>query len=414
MLRKRKKGGECAGGEFVMLLEECLNKVMEASPEIRAVSDYIYRHPEIALQEYKAVEKQCALLKKWDFSIRRRVGGLDTAFCASRTTGKAPADSKTGKKRPKFCFLSEYDALPGLGHGCGHHLICASALAAARAASELMEEKGMDAEVLLMGTPAEEGKGGKVILVREGGFQGIDACLISHPYDVSSMDDGALSVTHCRVIFHGVASHAAMAPEKGVNALNAMIQFFNGLALWRQCLPENTRVHGIITNGGAAANVIPDCTEALIYVRAPDNETQEKMERHFREIAEGAAFSTGTTVELINESGYRAIRWNRSFNEEYAACWEKMGETIRHAKGCEGRASTDFGDVSQIMPGANLHFGICAEAGVPLHCVEFREAAGTDFAFSQAMKTGAAMAAICIRYCSDPGFRASVDGDFRQ
>lgn len=386
------------------MIQHLLDVIETVRPAIRELSDYLHDHPEIGFQEFEAAKRQCNLLESWGFQVTRGVAGLETAFEAVRKFGSGNG--------ARFCILSEYDALKGMGHACGHNLICASAMAAGYAASRALEKAGIQGELCVMGTPAEEGKGGKVIMTEQGVFDRFHASIISHPYDLSSMDDGALSINHWRVAFHGVASHAGMAPEKGINALNAMIHFFNGIALWRQQLPENSRVHGIISKGGEAANIIPAYAESLFYVRAPDCELQAEMNRQFRAIAEAAALATGTTLECESDHGYQAIRFNRPLNEEYAASWLELGESIRRVNGSEGRGSTDFGNVSQMMPGANLHFGICGKEGVPLHSIEFREAAKTQFAFDQAMKTGAVMAGIACRYLSDEDFRNQVNDAF--
>lgn len=382
------------------MMKEYMNLLKEVADSIRTVSDHIYNNPELGFEEFSAVEKQCALLENWGFALTHEVADLKTAF---------RADKKYGTGGPKFCIISEYDALPGMGHACGHNLICASALAAVYLADKMLSKKEIACELTLMGTPAEEAKGGKVLMVERGVFEGFDACMLAHPYDISSMDDGALSISHCRVIYHGHAAHAALAPEKGVNALDAMLQLFNGVALWRQRLPENSRIHGIITHGGTAPNIIPDYTEANYCIRAGDTQMQKEMDSRFREIAEGAALATGTTMELITDSEYKAVIFNMPLNEEYAKGMEEMGDVVRHTTGKEGRISTDFGNVTQLMPGAHVHFGICKNKRVPLHSNEFREAAGSSYAFMQALKAASAMARICVRYCSDKTFRKAVD-----
>lgn len=379
--------------------------VSEVSHEIRDISDFIHKNPEIGFEEYKASAIQTAFLKRHGFEVSSPQGGLDTAF-------KAVWESGYSADPIRFCFMSEYDALQGLGHACGHNLICAAALAAVYVAKKELESRGIDAALYLMGTPGEEGKGGKVKMIEGGSFKDIEAGLICHPYDVTSMDIGCLSLSRYTVTFQGRAAHASMGPEKGINALDAMIQLFNGIALWRQQLPESSRVHGIITHGGDAANIIPDRTEAFFYVRANNTQTRKMMESRFEDIARGAAAATGCTVDIKWVSSYKSSVFNSPFNAEYSERWKYFGANVEKATGTEARLSSDFGDVSQLFPSANLFFGITASPEIPLHSIEFREAAASDYAFEQAMRTAAIMASMCVKYYTDHDFRDHVLADF--
>ncbi len=367
--------------------------------ELAELAHFLYTHPEVSMKEFQAAERQTALLKQHGWNVTGNIAGLPTAYTAEWKLGSGNS--------PVFGFFAEYDAL-SIGHACGHHLICVSALAAAACAAHQLSAMPVDGKIILFGTPAEEGAGGKVIMRNAGVFEGVDAGVISHPYDITSTDDGAYSVVHYSITFHGKSSHAGMAPHLGINALDAMILFFNGIALCRQQLPEGTRIHGIITKGGDMPNVIPEETKAQIYVRADTLEKTGLLGRRMTEIAQGAALQTGCTAECTVDSAYDPCIINPPLNEAYAAFMEARGEPVRRAAGNEGRASTDFGNVSQIMPGANLHFGICREPGIPLHSAEFRDAAGTDYAFQQAMLCGEAMAHIAVRYFTEESFRNEV------
>jgi len=373
--------------------------------EIHAVSAFIHDHPELALNEFQAQEKLSEWLKGKGFQVDLGIGGLQTSFHAKKITGSG--------KGPHFGFLAEYDALPEIGHACGHNLICSAALAAGELAARFLQKNNIPAVISVFGTPGEETRCGKVTMLKNGTFDSLDAVLACHPYDMDSTDMGALSVSRYKVRFHGKASHAGSAPELGINALDAMIAFFSAVGLWRQQMPDSVRVHGIILNGGTAVNIIPDLTEAYMYVRSPNTKIQERMNQRFAEIVQGAALSTGCTSEIELVSSSNSILLNRPLNQEYAACQENIGTRIHRANGTEWHASTDFGDVSQIKPGANLLFRIC-EPGTPLHSVKFQQAAGTDFAFSQAMKCAVCMAQTGIRYITDDDFREKVNNDFHQ
>ncbi len=386
-------------------LAQFASALKKAEHDLSTLSKFIHSNPELGLEEWRAASMQVAILKNWGFKVEVPVAGLPTAFKAV-----------WGKGRPCFCFMAEYDALPGIGHACGHNLIASSGLGAAYAAKAVMEANGIEGSIVLMGTPGEEGKGGKVDMVEKGAFDGVDACLISHPYDRSSVDDCCLAVSRYTCTFRGVAAHASQAPEQGINALDAVIQLFNMVNAWRQSLPEPCRVHGIITKGGDAANIIPDLAEAFFYIRAADEETHGEMERRFARIAEAAAFASGARLDLSRgESAYKASVYNRPLNEAYLEAGNEAGLDVHDLPPYSGRISSDFGDVSQIMPGANIHFGIVERwtREVPLHSTEFREAAATPYAFSQAMKAAAAMARIGVRYIADPGFKAAVDSAYK-
>ncbi len=372
---------------------------------LRAIAEDIYKNPELGFHEFHASELQKTLLKEWGFSITENISGLPTSFVAEKHFG-------TGDD-PSFGLFTEFDALPELGHACGHHLICVSGLAAAYLTMRRMEEAKASGKLVLFGTPGEERLGGKVQMETSGVFGQVEAAVISHPYDVYSTDDGAYSVSRFRVKYHGRASHAAMAPQLGINALDAVILLFNGIGLWRQQMNELSRVHGIIVKGGDFPNIIPAETEAFFYLRAPDVKTGIEMENRFRGIVAGAAEQTGCTYDCVLESAYAPCKINVPLNKAYADILESQGISVIRAKGTEGRGSTDFGNVSQILPGANLHFGICKEAGTPLHSVAFREAAGKPEAFEQAMVCGNAMSLIAFRYLTDAGFRNEVQADFQ-
>lgn len=373
---------------------------------LRDLSEFIYSNPELGLHEFKAASAQKKLLREWGFAVQENTGGLETAFRAEMSFG-------TGKG-PKFAFFTEYDALRNFGHACGHNLITACGMAAARIACLKLREAGADGTLVLFGSPGEEQCAGKVIMRAAGVFDDIDAALAAHPFDISSMDDGTYGVRDMVVKFHGKASHAGMAPQLGINALDAMILFFNGIGAWRQQMPEATRVHGIITNGGSAANIIPDETSAFFYLRSRRLDEMDLMEKRFREIVAGAALQTGCTFDCDCVSAYEPCRINQPLNAAFAEAFEASGEPVRHADGSEGRISTDFGDVSQIVPGAHVHFGICLpeEKGMPLHSEAFRTAAGREYGFQQAVKCASAMADVCVKYFSDPAFRDAVKADF--
>lgn len=369
--------------------------------EIKNIADTIFRNPETAFNEKKACSLQVDFLRKAGFEVENPAGGLDTAFKAS-----------SGKGGPAFCFMSEYDALEEKGHACGHHLISAAALAAGCAVADVIRENNVPGTVVVMGTPAEEGKGGKVKMLANGAFSGIDAALISHPFYKTVTESKWLAVSRFTVSFKGRSSHAGAAPQLGINALDAMTLFFNGINAWRQHIPEGCRVHGIIIDGGKIPNAIPDYTEAFFYIRAADEKTRDEMVLRFRKIAEGASLMTGAQDEVVEQPcSYSSNIYNKVFDDEYFRLASEAGLSPQ-APDTKDRASSDFANVSQIMPCINLMYGITGGREYPLHSDDFRMAAGSPEAFEKAMTVAGIMAEIAVKYISDASFRNAVNQDF--
>lgn len=384
------------------MLKSISDAVSEHREEIKGLSGKIHSTPELGFEEEKACKWQIEALKKWGFKVESPISGLKTAYRAIYGSGT-----------PAICFMSEYDALAGLGHACGHNLIMTNALTAGLAVKKLMRKEKLKGRVIIMGTPAEEGKGGKEIMIREKAFKGIDMVLTSHPYDKTSTDPGWISLSGFTVEFRGLAAHASAAPEQGINALDAVNLLFSGVNAWRQQLPEAARIHGIIRKGGELTNVIPEHTECEFYLRADTECLSKKIEERFRRIVAGAAMMTDTKYQIKpSRITYKCSVLNKALNDEFFKVAEEAGLAPEYKLG-GGRGSTDFGNVSQIIPGASFFFAI-APAPCPLHSIEFQKAAGTAKAFEQAFKTGQAMAAIGLKFMKDKKFRDRVKKDFRK
>lgn len=376
---------------------------------LKKISRFIHDHPETGFQEFQAVATLQKYLKGQGFSIREKTGGVDTAFMGYY------ASTNADESTPLFGFIGEYDALAGLGHGCGHNLIAVSALAALLAAREILEKSGVPFRICYLGTPAEETLGGKVKMAAGGAFEGVSASLEAHPLHKTITDPGALSVVRCKVIFHGKAAHAAICPEKGINALDAVCDFVCKVRDWRPQLGERERVHGIITKGGDAPNIIPDHTEAFYYVRAANERDIAPLKKHLIELAEASAKAAGCTCEIQWVSAYKGMVFNKALNEALLPVWKDLtGEELVMGNGTEGRGSSDTGDVSYLMPCAQYYFGVTGGNFCALHTAEFRDAAGTDIAFEQTLKIGMAMAEVCAKYFTDSAFRSKVHSDWKQ
>ncbi|MEA4863473.1 MAG: M20 family metallopeptidase [Victivallaceae bacterium] len=382
------------------LLETIVAAVEKERERLVTISQQILARPELGHEEKFASKLQMDYLAANGFEVTANFGGLATAFTAKAGTGK-----------PKIAVFSEYDALPQLGHACGHHLITLSALAAAVGIKAVLEKFGLEGTVELVGSPAEEALGGKVDLIRAGVLDDIDFALITHPFDATNTDPGDLAVGRYDVIYHGKAAHAAVSPELGINALDAQVLLLNAVALWRQQLPSTSRVHGTITNGGGLPNVIPEYTSSFFYVRSVDNRVQKAMEQRFEDIAKGAALMTGCRLELNKyPNSYAANKDVPELDELSRECAEaagfKLSPIIR-------KISTDFADVTLRAPGVNLFFDVVGDGSeVSLHSEKFLEYAGKPFAFDQALRAGSATALCAARLFTEPELRNKVRAGF--
>lgn len=312
------------------------------------LSEQLHAHPETAWEEHRSARWVAETLEESGFEVTPAYLGLETAFLA--TYGSGPF---------RLGLCAEYDALPGLGHACGHNLISAITVGAARALAPLADAAGLTIEVY--GTPAEEGGGGKIELLDRGAFAGLDLAMMAHPAPVDVATAEPFAVSHSHVSYRGKAAHAAAYPEQGVNAADAFTVAQVALGLLRQQLPHSVRVHGVMTNGGEAPNAIPAHTEGRWYVRAESLDelvgTEEKVWRCF----EAGALATGCTVEITPESKpYAEFRTNREALRSYVDNAERLGRTFDNASPARrmNRASTDMGNVSQVVPAIHPYIGI--------------------------------------------------------
>lgn len=344
------------------------------------MSDYIYNNPELGNEEYKAVEALTKFLKEHNFKIESPIADMDTAF-------KATFDS--GKPGMTIGYLCEYDALPKIGHGCGHNMIGVMSAGAGVALSKVLHEIG--GKVIVYGTPAEETNGGKVILAEAGVFDELDAAMIVHPDGETRASGSSSALYPIRFIYKGKTAHAASCPEKGINALNSVIQLFNGIDALRQHVTPDVRMHGIITKGGVAANIVPDEAIADFYFRASTKERVTEVVEKVKKIAEGAALMTGATLEMERyELPYDDLNTNEALSEMFNNNLRELGITdIKEAKATGG--SSDIGNVSYVAPTIHPYIGItdCPMVG---HSVEMAKATTTSKAHDRLLIAALAMA----------------------
>lgn len=362
--------------------------------DLIVLSRAIHSVPELAYQERQAVGNIATLLKRHGHDVELRLGGLETAFRA-----------RVGPKGPSVALLAEYDALPEIGHACGHNLIAMSNVGAFLLAAQ--RAKDLQVGVELIGTPAEESGGGKIDLIDAGVFRQSVAVLSSHPGGHTwQLGGSSLGIVGKLVRFHGVASHAAYSPEKGRNALSAAVRLFLAVDGWRQHLPANTRVHGIITKGGAASNIIPDLAECDFGLRAETMDVLDMMVETFAQMVEGAAMQTGTRAEIDNKMRlYAPVKPNTKIGDLLIA--ELDDRKIEVERGVLTLASTDFGNVSQVAPADYIGFPV-STTPISGHSHVMRDASVTDLAHRNAMITAEVLATVAVRIATDAEVRAGL------
>jgi amidohydrolase len=322
-------------------------EVDRLEPELREISQDLFDHPELKHEEVRAAKRLSDALREGGFDVELGVAGMATAIRAVHPAiGEGPA----------VAILGEYDALPDIGHACGHNLIAAGGLGAALSVGAIKSE--LPGRLLFYGTPAEEGGGGKVTMVDAGLFEGVDAAMMFHPAGYTVVGRGSLAITEVKIAFHGKPAHASASPEKGINALDAVIQTFNGVNALRQHIKDGARIHGIISHGGVKPNIVPEYAAAEFYVRAPETQYRDELLVKVRRCAEGAAAATGARLEF-SEVGhaYKAMKPNRPLFEAYVGNLEALGWQLDEPDPAMG--STDMGDVTQVVPGMHPYMAIC-------------------------------------------------------
>jgi amidohydrolase len=373
--------------------------------EWKAIALRIHDNPELGLKEEKASTWLTEALTRRGFTVQRNVGKMRTAF-----VGRATPDARK-TSGPSIAFLAEYDALPGLGHACSHNLIgvaaCLGALGAAHATAGR-------AQIQVVGCPAEEFYGGKARLLEHGVFRGVDAALMAHGYYLNLGQRPAIGRASVIFEFFGTPAHASTVPERGVNALDAMIQAFNNIAMLRQQVRSEARIHGIITHGGKAANIIPDYTRAEFYVRSRDTTYVRELEKKVTACARAAATATGTRLKVSSE-GYTflPIRPNDVLARTYEDSLRRLGQTVDALPPEAGYGSTDFGNVSQAVPALHGYFRI-VDTELRPHSTEFGAACRTPRALDGMVTAAKAMALTACALVNDPALLQSARDEWQE
>ena len=380
------------------------NAAIEAAKqELFDLSVDVHNHPELNYQEFYSSAALAGFLEKHNLHVERGIGGVETAFRAT-----IPGGSGDG---PTIAILAEYDALPEIGHGCGHNLIAMAAMGAGLGLKA--NAGGLPGRIMVIGTPAEEGGGGKIRLLDAGVFDGVDATLSSHPFsnrtiiptDAAAGESWSLAMVGYRYMYHGKAAHAAAAPEMGINALNAVIHLFTGIDAMRQHLRDDVRIHGVITDGGTAPNVVPQFAAANFMLRCRDRRyLSDVVVGKVRDIAEGAASMTGARLEVEEfYPFYENVRPNATLSRAVRANAEALGMKLDDPiPGRPGSgASTDFGNISHAMPGYEMRYAV-SETPVPSHTKEMCETAVTGLALSNALTVAKALSLTAADLLLDP------------
>ncbi|MCC6216176.1 MAG: M20 family metallopeptidase [Polyangiaceae bacterium] len=367
------------------------------APELEALARALHANPETRFVEHESAKRIVALLERAGVAeLREGIGGLSTAFEARAGDGA----------RPCVALLAEYDALPEIGHACGHNLIAAGAvgafLALARHAPEL------SGTVRLIGTPAEEGGGGKIILLKQGVFEGVDAALMYHPLDRDVLAHPALASSWVRLRFQGRPSHAAAAPWEGASALTACLETFRLIDSQRVHLRDGVRVHGIVTDGGKASNIIPEHAAADFSVRASTGKELERVLAMVERCARGAALACDVGVELEVVPGYRELHNNLTLARVFGAAMGALGRPARETDPRVGAGSTDMGDVSLVVPAIHPYLAICDEGAAFCHQHAFAGAAASDRGLETMRLAAKALARTVVELFERPSLLADA------
>ena len=384
------------------LKKEVASAIDAMRTELLALSHAIHGEPELALEEYKSAARLESAVESQNIPVQKGAFGLETAYVAEFG----------GARGPNIAILSEYDALPGVGHACGHNIIATSGLGAAMALAKLGGK--LPGRVRYLGTPAEERHGGKELMAREGAFDGTDAAMMIHPSNVNLITMPCIAISEVEVTYHGRAAHASAMPYRGLNALDAVVSAYQSIAQLRQHIKGSERIHGIITEGGMAANIVPERASCRFYVRAADIHELVPLKARVQACFEAGALSTGCRAE---------IKWGKSDYLDLKTNWP-MAESFRQNAQALGRefvaldslppgyaGSTDMGNISHRVPSIHPMLAV-APAGVIIHNAEFARWAASDKGDQAVIDGAKALAFTALDLMADPAMLQSARADF--
>lgn len=390
--------------------DEIAAAVERLRPDLARLARELYDEPEIGFEEHASVARIAALLRAHGVDAEVGAFGLDTAL-------RARAGADAAASAPHFAIIAEYDALPGIGHACGHNIIAGVAVGAFLAAAPIVARLG--GRLSLIGTPAEENGGGKELIIRAGGFDDVDAAGMVHPSSgrgtSSVLGQRTTGVRRVAVTFHGRAAHAAGAPWLGRNALDGVVTAYQSVAQLRQHILPTDRIHGIITDGGAAPNIVPERAAALFYVRSADVEALRELTDRVVAAIEGAALATGTRAEIDLDPvpPYLPLETNTALTGRWTRAFAARGHDIPPpAAPPQGGPSTDMGNVSRLVPSIHPSLGLGGPDDVFPHNAAFADLTVLPPAIDALVDAAAALAATAVAYVSDPELRAAAAAEF--
>jgi amidohydrolase len=374
------------------LKQQVVERVDALQNDLWEIVSELYANPEVAFKEYQSSELLSRFLEKHGFEVKQQVGILETAFQAT-LNGRGD--------RPVIAFLAEYDALPGIGHACGHNLIAAAALGAGIGTASILDQ--LSGQIRVIGTPAEEGGGGKRIMVDAGVFMDVDTAMMFHPASKNMVFRSSLASLRFRLEFFGKTAHAAASPQEGVNALDAMILTFNNVNALRQQFDLRDRIAGIITHGGDAANIIPGYTSAEFSVRGENEARRQEVLEKLISCAEAAALSTGCELKYEALPGYTEMVPSRTIGNLFTENITTLGRDVMEPGPNEPMGSTDMGNVSKVVPSIHAYLAT-VNSDIAGHTVEFREVCMSDQGRSAMLDAAKAMAMTAVDLFTNPQF----------
>jgi amidohydrolase len=373
-------------------------RIEESLDQLFAVACFLYEHPELGNEEYQARDLLAQTLSEHGFCVEDRFCGFPTAF-------RACLDS--GLPGPGIGFFCEYDALPEIGHGCGHNLISASGIGAALGVQAVLERTG--GRIVVFGTPAEETDGAKAVMAGQGAFDDMAVGIMTHPNGLTRESGPSMALHPLIVSYTGRAAHASTAPEAGINALDALILFYNGVNALRQHVPRDVQFHGIISAGGAAPNIVPDYAEARFYIRAASTKTLSRAVDRFKACAEGAALMSGAELAIKPfENAFAEMRTNAPLAEVYHAHLRGLGETVLPA---EMGGSIDMGNVSLRIPSVHGWLGF-GDPNLVLHTKAFADRTVTPEGRDLIRRAALAMAFTACDVLASPALQSAIAASF--
>lgn len=367
-----------------------------------AVSREIHAHPELAFHEHHAHTVLTGRIRAAGLNVIPGAYGLATAF-------EAEFGAQAG---PRVALLAEYDALPGIGHACGHNLIAASALGAALALYGVAGR--LPGKIRLLGTPAEESGGGKELMAREGAFDGVDAAMMIHPAGVNLATMPSIAYADVKIYYRGVSSHASAMPERGINALDALITAYNAIAMLRQHIKSTERIHGIILNGGDAPNIVPDFASAHFYVRAKNVSDLTALKQRVLACFEAGARAAGASLMVEwGDVDYLDLNTNWPIARYYQINAESLGREFMPLEKVPAsvKGSTDMGNVSHLVPSIHPMLA-CAPQHISIHNPEFAVYAGSESGDQAAIDGAKTLAMTALDYLFDPALRDAAAQEF--